>query len=117
MKKNIITSSLIILATLLTSQLSKAEILNCIISVNKKVSFDKLIEIKSGATFQFDDINIYRIRIHNLGNSKFEIESYDSEAPSRTYSDAFLRSSQDELNWIIWSREVLLETNCRMVQK
>lgn len=54
--------------------------------------------------------------ITNKGNSKFELEVFNLDGPSRSYAEGYLRTQEDTLAWTLWTRDILLETRCKLAK-
>lgn len=100
----------------LTSNFVHAETIKCFISVNAERVVETEFSVLPGNKELFADSGDYRFFMKNFDHSKFELEVYDVYAPSRSYSTGFLRTSEDELAWAFWSRDVLIETTCKLIQ-
>ena len=100
----------------MSSSFAFAENIKCNYSVNGATA----IKIKEFTVIPFTkelyvDGADYRFYISNKGHSKFELEIFDANAPSRSYAAGFLRTSIDELSWAFWSRDVLIQTACTLI--
>lgn len=104
---------LLFLGMCLTST-SMAENLLCRVSVNLEVQSELVIQAPLNENILFAEIQSFRMRIKNLGASKFEIEVYDSVEPARSYAKGTLRTEEDEVRWTLWKRDILLETSCSL---
>ena len=93
-----------------------AEDLRCSLAVNGESAVVLEFSVEAGTKKMFIDSNDYRFFLINKGQSKFELEIYDAYSATRSYSAGYLRTNQDELSWTFWSREVLLETTCKLNQ-
>lgn len=93
-----------------------AEDIKCSISVNAEPVVAVEFSVLPGTKEMFVDSTDYRFFLTNKGNSKFELEVFDAYAPSRSYSIGYMRTLEDELSWAFWSREVLIETTCKLNQ-
>lgn len=108
MKVSIIFYMLVISTTL------RAQTLNCAVAQNTKVIYSQKINIPNKNSFMVPEIEGFRIKINNYGNSQFEFEVFDPSVPARTYSRGVLRSKGDILKWALWSRDILLEAACSL---
>lgn len=111
MKKLMLISSL-----LLSSGVLQANELHCSVSQGLiEVSIAE-VTVAPGEKSSYETIEGYMFSVKNLGDSKFELDIFDSGTPSRSYSSGSLKSATDSLSWTYWSRETLIETTCRLKQ-
>lgn len=104
--------SLILLAV--AADASAAELL-CQVKVNAEIQSVARIEVSENASALYAETHGFRLRVNSRGASRYELEIYDSAVPSRSYSEGALRNGTDELKWALWTREILLETSCRII--
>lgn len=112
MKKMLILSAFL----MATSSNAFAENIKCFLSVNSEPVAEVEFNLEANTKELFIDSTDYRFYLANKGNSKFELEVYDAYAPSRSYAIGYLRIAKDELSWAFWSRDILLETTCKLAQ-
>ena len=106
---------LIFFCMFLFSSLSFAEDLLCVVKVNLSVVGEVEISVApSSAHTHYMEVEGFRFYITNKGHSKFELEIYNPNDPSRGYAEGFLRTAEDQLTWTLWSRDILLESSCRL---
>ncbi len=105
---------ILILALIFSSHLARAELLLCKVKLRTENYSEKKISTASGESTQFEDVEGYRLKLNNLGGSKFEIEVFDGNAETRSYARATLKNSANELSWSLWSRENLIESSCKL---
>lgn len=98
-------------------QNAQSEELFCTLSVNLEKIAETQFQIENGSRVKYIDAGDFVFYVANKGEAKFEIEVFDGSAPSRSYAQGILRSASDDLKWSLWTRDVLLETNCKLVQK
>lgn len=108
---------ILVAGALLLSQVVSAEDLNCQISLNTKLVVNKNIYLPMTRSVSFGEVEAFRFKINNFGNSKFQIEVFDGNNPSRGYADGVLRSPLDQIKWSFWSREILLESVCTLLKR
>ena len=111
------TKLIISFVLLLATTSAFAENLICTVSVNLQVVAEAEVtaEVKNKEIYvQAEDFTFY---VTILGNSKFEMEIFDMTTPSRSYAQGYLRSAADELTWTLWSRDILLDTSCKLAGK
>lgn len=101
---------------LLISTQAFAEDLLCVVSRNTEQISQQKISVLKNTTALYFDLHPYQFKIKNNGEAQFEIEIYDRETPSRSYITGFLHSPSDEVKWLLWNREILLETSCRLIE-
>lgn len=104
---------LLFMVACLTST-SMAENLLCQVSINMEVQSKLSLQVPLDENILYAKFQPFQMRIKNLGASKFEIEVYDSEEPSRSYAKGTLRAEDDEVRWTLWRRDILLETSCSL---
>lgn len=91
-----------------------AEDLVCRVKVNGAAASERKVRVSPNESVPYAELEGYRFKIKNLGPSRFEIEAYDSAAPSRGYAAGFLRAAGDAVSWTLWTRDILLETTCAL---
>ncbi len=107
---------LIVLTFMIATTNAFAENIKCSLSVSTEPVVEVEFNVEPNTKELFVDSTDYRFYMTNKGNSKFELEVFDAYAPSRSYSTGYLRTTADELSWAFWSRDVLLETTCKLAQ-
>lgn len=101
---------------LLVSSLVGAEDLFCNVSVNTEVVAATEFAVAPKTKMTYVLVEGYTFSIANLGESKYELEIYDSAGATRSYATAYLRATTDQLGWTLWSRDILLETSCKLAR-
>lgn len=91
-----------------------AEQLLCKVTVNTEVQTKKEITVLPDEKVTFADVDSFRMMVKNLGSAKFEVEVFDGNEPSRGYAKGSLKTSDDEVRWTLWRRDILLETSCQL---
>jgi hypothetical protein len=114
MKKKITLLMILSVTSAVSFPIAFAETIHCQVKVNTKIVSEKTLTIAANASAGYAQVEDFSLKINNLGASKFEIEVFDPNTPSRNYADGFLRSSGDEVSWALWSRDILLETSCHL---
>lgn len=104
---------LLTLTLLLSGAAAQAQDLFCKLTVNSEVIVDTKVSTVIGKNAAIGSFDNYQVSVRNQGASKFYIEVYEVNV-ARTYSDAVLRTEEDEMKWTLWSREVLMEASCRL---
>ncbi len=99
---------------LLMASLSYAQDLTCQILVNTEIASESTVELEANSKIFFGEVEGYRFTINSLGNSKYELEIFDPGTPSRSYSSGLLKTIGDKISWTYWSREIMIESNCRL---
>lgn len=109
MKKFLIT----LVVVLFSTKLFAADL---ICEVKESLTRVSIVDIKTqeGAKIPFEKIDGYTFNVTNLGNSKFELDIFDSNTTSRSYSTGYLHTAKDSLTWTFWSRDTLIEANCKL---
>lgn len=72
------------------------------------------LKVNEGAKIPYEKISGYTFNITNLGNSKFELDIFDANTTSRSYSTGYLRTNEDSITWTFWSRDTLIEASCKL---
>lgn len=93
-----------------------AEELFCTLSVNMETVGEVQFKAEPQAKTPYLIADGFSFYVSNKGNSKFELEIFNLEGPSRSYAEGFLRSKEDTLAWTLWTRDMLLETKCKLAQ-
>ncbi len=91
-----------------------AEQLLCKVIINTEVQGKKEIAVLPDEKVTFADVDSFRMMVKNLGSAKFEVEVYDGNEPSRGYAKGSLKTSDDEVRWTLWRRDILLEASCQL---
>jgi hypothetical protein len=94
-----------------------AENIYCQVSVNLEIQSKSTIQVSLDENISYAKIQSFQMKIKNLGFFKFEIEVYDSDEPARHYAKGTLRSSDDEIKWTLWRRDIIIETTCRLASE
>ena len=104
------------MASALWAKSSKKSVdsLTCSVRMSTELVLEEEVVVPTGSTKVFGNIDAYRFKITNLGSTKYELEIFDGTLPARSYSQASLRQSEDEIKWTFWSSDVLLEASCRL---
>ncbi|MBC7428871.1 MAG: hypothetical protein H7336_09690 [Bacteriovorax sp.] len=106
---------IIALTLIISSSFALAENIQCNYSMNGKAAIETGVFLVAQNTKQvFVEAADYRFFISNKANSKFELEIFDAFTPSRSYATGYLRTLEDEISWAFWSRDVLIETTCKL---
>lgn len=105
---------IISLILLLFSPSTFASDLLCRVSVNSQVVSKEIIALAPNESKYFGDLANYRLKVANQEEGKYEIEVFDPNSPSRSYSLGSLKNANDELRWSFWSRDILLEASCKL---
>ena len=107
----------LLMVLVFSSQVLFAEELVCSITANGDLLAETQFSLEAKAETQYATGGSYSFYLHNLGSSKFEMEIYNNDGPSRSYSTGFLRNSADTLTWTLWTRDILLETSCKLAEE
>lgn len=107
-KKNFILYSLFILNSAMANDLA------CSTSINTNSISRVSLNVEVGIKAVYEEIEGYKLMIKNLGKHKYELEVLEEDTPSRGYATGLLRTGADELSWAKWSREILIETSCKL---
>lgn len=94
--------------------ISFAEELICQVKVNTQTVSEQKLTVPANASIPYAEVEGFRMKINNHGASKFELEIFDPSVPSRGYAEGSLKDAKDELKWTLWTRDILLETACRL---
>jgi len=93
---------------LISLNLSATEI-SCFVEKNLSPVLEFTEEVAVGERISIGEIDQFKFYLKSLNYNQFEIEIYDRETPSRQYTEG----SGENLKWTLWSREVLLNINCK----
>lgn len=101
-----------VLLTLLSSSLIYASSINC--NVKKELTTISSVDISFARSIkvEIDSFDEFQFLVSKLDNDYYEIEVYDKNQPSRSYSKGKLSNSGESLNWTLWTRDYLLEVEC-----
>lgn len=102
---------------LFSSHVLFAEDLACTVTANSDVLIQTDFNLNVKEQYQYLSAGTFSFYLSNLGNSKFEIEVYNNDGPIRFYTTGLLRTSNDILTWTLWSRDILLETSCKLADQ
>lgn len=105
---------LMLICTLLLSSGVYANELLCSVSQGLVEVSISDVKVAPGEKASYETLDGYMFSVKNLGDSKFELDVFDSSTPSRSYASGILKSPSDTLSWTYWSRETLIETNCHL---
>lgn len=102
---------------LFSSHVLFAEDVVCTVTANHDVLAQTDFSLNVKEQHQYVSAGTFSFYLSNLGNSKFEIEVYNNDGPTRFYTTGLLRTSNDILTWTLWSRDILLETSCKLADQ
>lgn len=94
-----------------------SEELFCTVSVNLETVAETEFNLEVSERTKYVDAGDFVFYVKNMGDSKFELEVFDGSVPSRSYALGILRNATDDLKWSLWTRDILLETSCKLSQK
>ena len=101
-----------LIAVILVGINASAEKINCQIKLSTKLVSEQGLDLPDKASASFGNIPGYSFKILNQGASKFTVEIFEADAPARHYVAGNLRAVADQLNWALWTRDILIETSC-----
>lgn len=107
---------IIALALSLSSSALLAEELFCTVSVNFETVAEVQLQVEPTQKEAYVMADAFSFYVTNKGQGKFELEIFNADEPSRSYAEGFLRTKEDTLAWTLWSRDMLLETKCKLAQ-
>lgn len=112
MKALVIAAALFFVAPKLYS-----EELFCAVRMNLETVAETQLTLGSNERVMFAQVGDYVFYITNKNHSKFELEIFDGNNLSRSYAQGVLKVATDDVMWTLWSRDILLETSCKLIQK
>lgn len=112
MNKILIAFMILIISTSLF-----AETLTCNVQVSLEEVARVEFAINSMEQKKYISSEGYSFYLNSKGDSKFELEIFNGNEPSRSYAEGFLKTPSDTLTWTLWTRDVLLTTQCRLAGK
>jgi len=86
----------------------------CRVMVNTETVARDRVLVPEGSRAVFAETNGYSFRVGRKASRIFEIEFYDPSAPMRGYASGTLKTADDEVQWALWTRDILLEASCRL---
>lgn len=95
----------------------QAEILECEVIANHERLSVNTIEIKGQYSIPYAKHGSYSFFVKTSPINQYEIEIYNSNGPIRNYVVGKLERPTDKLAWTLWSRDILLETNCKLAEE
>ena len=102
---------------LLNSVAANSASLNCEVINDHEVISSSEVEASLGQSLQYASIGSYTFYVKQTELSQFELEIYNSNGPIRSYASGTLKKTTDKLAWTIWTRDILLETNCKLAEE
>ncbi|MDG0816985.1 hypothetical protein [Bdellovibrio svalbardensis] len=96
------------------SALAQDNEVTCKVKVNSEIQFDFILASPEGQKIKIGDFEAFRVFLNHTANNQFSLEVFDGDLAMRTYSDAPLRTLNDEITHTIWKRDVLFETTCQL---
>lgn len=94
-----------------------AEILNCEVIGNHELLSSTKLEVKTSASYLYAQHGSYSFYVKTSPINQYEIEIYNSSGPIRSYVVGKLELLKDKLAWTLWTRDILLETNCKLAEE
>lgn len=104
-----------ILIAVLTFNLFAADIY-CRASKNTQQLWDVSGYVGEGEKSLIGVVDHFQIYLENNGQSQFTLEIYDPYTPSRQYSEGEFSLYNKGVSWSLWTRDILLDVNCRYLQ-
>lgn len=89
--------------------------MNCQVKHNTTLVFQNSLEIGAQEKNKvIGEYNGFTFFLSSLGNSVLELQVYNQEEPSRTYSTAVINQNHSFVDLAIWKREFLMEVRCSL---
>ncbi|GEM_PF-6758724 len=110
--KKIKTMTLALALTFSTSIVASE--LTCNIKINSEDVHNTSFEVSEGQRIKFADSPDLKFSLKAMTKDKFELEAFDLAVPSRTYAIGRLKDRGDDLNYTLWTRDLLIEVNCEL---
>lgn len=107
---------LILILSLLSTQMLLAEDFYCTTSYNGETSPVEKVSVTEGETTMFGNIEGFKFRLKQYKAFKHCLDIFDAENESRYYSCATAQKADDKLEWAIWTRNRLMEISCKVVK-
>jgi hypothetical protein len=101
----------------LSIQTLHAEALNCDVSLNGEIVAENNLFVNVAEQKNYVTLGTFYFYVKNMGNSQFELEIYNTDGPLRSYAEGNLRTLTDKLSWTLWTRDILLETKCKLAEE
>lgn len=102
------------LLTLFSTTCLASEV-TCSIKVNTQQDTVTKFKIEENERVKFGSADNLTFFLKRLTTRDFELELLDVNIPSRSYAKATLEKSSDHLQYSYWSREMLLEAECNLI--
>lgn len=99
------------------SSIAFAEDITCQILRSGEVVNESTISVDQNAKVHYGKEGGYQFMLNNHGESKYEIEVFDSNGESRNYALGTLKTATDKISWTFWSRDMLIESSCTLASK
>jgi hypothetical protein len=113
-KKDFMKAFIIIALIAISSQPVFAEDLSCTVIANHDVLAEVEINVATKEQSNYINAGSFSFYVTNKGDSLFELEIFNTNGPTRSYAEGVLRVVSDKLAWTLWTRDILLETNCKL---
>ncbi|PIK15137.1 MAG: hypothetical protein CES88_00060 [Halobacteriovorax sp. JY17] len=101
-----------LLLALVSSISISAREFNCNIKMNGEEVHNTSFKVSAGESIKFADSPSLKFYLKSMKDDKFELQAYDVEKASRTYAIGKVRESGDILNYTLWTRSALIESEC-----
>lgn len=88
--------------------------IECQIAVNTIIDQKNTFEINAKESFTYGQYQEFKFKLNAHGHDQYEIEVFDSNTPARSYAEGNLNLPDQQVKWAYWSREVLIETVCKL---
>jgi hypothetical protein len=88
----------------------------CKVKVNSEEALETKVIIDEGQKIKYASAENFTFFVKQINSTDYEIELLDMSVPSRSYAKASLNSGADKLQYSLWSRDMILESNCRIAE-
>ncbi|MBY0412537.1 MAG: hypothetical protein K2Q18_00155 [Bdellovibrionales bacterium] len=106
-----------VLLLVLVSTSAFAETITCNVQVSLEEVARVEFDLAPNTQTKYVASEGFSFYLNNKGDSKFELEIFNIDGPSRSYAEGYLRSPNDTLTWTLWTRDILLATECKLANK
>ena len=104
------------LALISTSVFAAEQKLLCKGTHNYELVMENVVSLSSGQkNLEVGTVANFEVLVSSLENQSVELQAFNPIDPSRTYSTAVLRSANDEVKLSVWTREFLVEIECKLM--
>jgi hypothetical protein len=107
-----VKKSILFFAAIASFHVHAAQV-SCQASKNLDVQWSHAVTTQVGQRVEIGSVEDYDFLLKEVETGRFEIEVFDPYTPARQYANGVIDKANG-LKWSLWTREILLEIDCRI---